>query len=151
VSSSYPTIVAGMTLTSAILQALGARLSAVKGTDQSLSSSTTLQNDSALALPLAGGGVYLIICWLYITGTTAKAAFTWSGTAAWSPTGGGNVATASGTASTTTLAAGGWLLIGLITAASGGDTLQLQWAQSSSSGTATVVKASSVLAALRLS
>ena len=138
----YPT--AGSTLTSLLV----AR-SALKTLDQSVTSSTTLVNDSALALPLVGGVNYSFTCWLYVVGTTAKVTFTFSGSAQWSQPNGGTVVTASGT--TVTAAAGGWLIAGTITAASAGDTLLLQWAQSSSSGTASTVKAGSILTALRLS
>lgn len=138
----YPT--AGSTLDSLLV----AR-SALKSADQPLTSNTTLQNDTALALPLTGGVNYEFFLWLYVTGTTAKVTFTFGGSGQWSQPNGGTVVTASGT--TVTAAAGGWLIAGTVTAASGSDTLQLQWAQSSSSGTATTVKAGSILTALRLS
>lgn len=138
----YPT--AGSTLDSLLV----AR-SALKSADQSLVSSATLQNDNALALPLVGGVSYSFTCWLYITGTTSKVSFSFAGSAQWSTVNGGTVVTASGTP--VTAAAGGWLLSGTITAASAGDTLQLEWAQSSSNATATVFKAGSILTALRLS
>ena len=138
----YPT--AGSTLTSLLVGR-----SALKSGDQSVTSSTTLVNDSALALPLTGGVQYSFTCWLYIVGTTAKVTFTFGGSGQWSQPNGGTVVTASGT--TVTAAAGGWLIAGTVTAASGGDTLQLEWAQSSSSGTATTVKGGSILTTLRMS
>jgi hypothetical protein len=142
--ATYPA--AGITLTAAVL---GGQ-SAYKPTDQSLASSTTLQDDNALSLTLTANGIYRFLCWLYITGTTAKVSFAFSGSAQWSTVNGGGVVTSSGSVSGS-YAAGGWLLAGTITAASGGDTLQLEWAQNSSSATATVVKAGSILTMQRLS
>lgn len=140
--SIYPN--AGITMTTEVL--VGE--SAYKSSDESVTSSTTLQTDNELALTLTGGGLYRFTCWLYVTGTTAKLSFTFGGSAQWSEPNGGTVVTASGT--TVTAAAGGWLIAGTITAASAGDTLQLEWAQNSSSGTATTVKAGSILTAVRL-
>lgn len=136
---------AGITLTTEVLVGQAA----YKTSDESVTSSTTLQNDNELALTLTAGGLYRFAAWLYVVGTTAKVSFTFAGTAQWSEPNGGTVVTASGT--TVTAAAGGWLIAGTITAASAGDTLQLEWAQNSSSGTATTVKAGSILTAQRLS
>lgn len=139
--SIYPA--AGITLSIDTLTGL----TAYKESSQSVTSSTTLVDDTALALTLTGSGLYRFSAWLYISGESAYVAFTFSGTAQWS-TPGGAVQTASG--DKITAAVDGWLINGTITAASGGDTLQLQWAQSSSSATATVMNPGSYLTATRL-
>lgn len=156
----------GQVLTAGDVNSWFVPLAAYKASDQSVTSSVTLVNDSALVIPLAANAVYdfelfLVINgpalgtgdfkmgWTYPAGTTmvyARAGFdttnTWvfnktlqTDVVAFGTTGSGvPVIRCSGT---------------VVTAATAGN-LQLQWAQNTSSTTATVVKAGSDLTAQRI-
>lgn len=159
---------AGHHATVADFDALG--IWALKTSTESVTSSTTLQNDDQLVLPMSANSKYLIEgFWLY-DGATAgdmKVAFTvpsgaslnW---AAFGPTSGVSVSSYNAFASTTS---GGTLAIacngtgsvmcmqpkGYVATSSTSGNLQLQWAQVASSGTATRIFLGSWLKLTRVS
>lgn len=160
-------ILAGQRLTAALLQGV-APLAAIKGTDQSITSSTTLVNDSALFLPVAANATYfpLVTYFSYEGGTqgssdlkfqfTGPAGATLSFTAIYYPNSGGvgaNTNISRTTGLSATIVAGtdgatvklGMLFVGSLISSSTSGTLQFQWAQSTSSGTATIVHAGSAI------
>lgn len=139
-----------------------------KGSDESVTSSTTLQNDDALAYTVAAAGTYAFEINLAVTSAADAAGdvrigFTFpTGTMHFFGIGpdvslaSGNIGTGhfgtalSATSGTTALAFGASTTAAairvygqLIATATG--TLQLQWAQQSSSGSATTVKAGSFM------
>jgi hypothetical protein len=137
---------------------------AIKSADESVTSSTTLQNDDELALALLAGVEYRISGLVILTGAAAAGgaaiAFTWPAgvTVEWSGSGlaiagGANVnairntsGTSSpfGTSGATPVPA---FIEGTVFPAPANFTLQTQWAQSASNATATVVKLGSRLRA----
>lgn len=166
--STYPVIVAGMNLTSALLQAMLPQ-QAYKSGDQSVTSSVTLVNDSALVVPVAANAVYEVEAHVYYTGGTHNASdfkynFTYpSGATSASVRylgltpaalavqygtvilGGAGAFGTNGTSNILTVD----LWFTLATSLTAGN-LQLQWAQNTSSATATTVKAGSLLKARRI-
>lgn len=137
---------------------------AIKSADEGVTSSTTLQPDDELALALLAGVEYRLSGLIILTGAAAAGgaaiAFTWPGgvTVEWTGwglavAGGPNdnaVRNSSGTSSP--FGTSGATLVpavieGTILPASTAFTLQLQFAQSASNATATVVKAGSRLRA----
>lgn len=161
-------IVTGARIVAAALRG-GSPIAVIKPVDQSVTSSTTLANDADLFTGVAASATYLFACYLnYEANTSAGQGFIqykWN-----VPSGATMRFTAIGVTSlalvqsaTTqqentaySLGAGGagvlqaaTMLGSLITAAASG-VLQLQWAQVSSSGTATIVHAQSYLALWRI-
>lgn len=152
-------IQAGQRITAGMLQAV-APAGATKTVDQSVVSSTTLVNDNALALPLLANATYRVILTLKFDGGTAgssdiKIQFTgpsgfavlgtltgnrggvginavWTGNPGALNTGGAGVTQ-------------GALWVGTVTTGVTAGTLQLQFAQNTSSGTATFLRAGSDL------
>jgi hypothetical protein len=134
-----------------------------KPTDQTVASSTTLVNDTALSFPVAASEVWQFEIDIYSTfdggaASGVKAAFTVPAgcTLQWVAVSGTAPQTVSGTS--LTLATGGGSvtaymskLIGQVINGVTPGTVQLQWAQNTSDGTATAVKAGSSLVATRMS
>lgn len=147
---------------------------ALKASDESVTSSATLQNDDSLLLSVEANATYELAAHIAYVGNTTgdiKFAFTWpsGSTLYWSGKGGVesdagygasgstrqsvSFGDASGTAvaytgSTTVLSVH---IMGCLVTSSIAGTLQLQWAQNTSNGTATTVKAGSFLRAQRRS
>lgn len=136
----------------------------IKSADESVTSSTTLQNDDELALALLAGVEYHLSGLLILTGASAAGgaaiAFTWPAgiVVEWSGwglaiAGGANVNAIRNTSGTSSpFGTSGATLVpasidGTIQPASTAFTLQLQFAQSASNATATVMKAGSRLRA----
>lgn len=162
---AWNTITAGMTLTPARLNGIGAGLPpVVKSANESVTSSTTLQNDDELLAALVANARYYISGLLianHPSGATPglKMGFTW-------PTGataniwfgrtltlGANqffVTTSGGSNTFPGAAADETILIGgyIVTGGTAGN-LQFQFAQGTSSGSAVTVKAGSSLLVLR--
>jgi hypothetical protein len=139
----------------------------IKGADQSVASSTTLQNDNALFLPLVANATYLFDVvldyeggtggssdlkwtWVLPTGATLRYVFTESssaGVAAVNMSAGSAVNTA-GTNGAAFLK--GVLMKGSVIVGSTAGTAQLQWAQGTANATPTIVHAQSYLALWRI-
>jgi hypothetical protein len=143
-----------------------------KGSDESVTSSATLQNDDSLVVQLEALAAYeftVVLAWTGNVTGDIKFAFTfpsggscyWTasgpsdGDAGYGSTGASrytaNWGSASGTStsfsgSTSTL---GMIIQGVVVTSSTAGNLQLQWAQATSNGTATVVKAGSFISATR--
>lgn len=162
-----PTAYAGERVTADLLNEF-APLSAVKSADESVTSSTTLQNDDSLFLSVAANTSYQISVLLVYNGGTqgssdlkvgwtapSGATLVWG--IAYRDTGGAAHIGAGDI--TLTLAAGtngtsnnySVLVTATLTTGSTAGTLQLQWAQNTSSSTATTVKAGSSLIGTQLS
>lgn len=158
-------IYAGARITADMLRSI-APLAAIKGADQSVTSSTTLVNDSGLWVPVDANASYLFACYLDFEGGTQGSSdiqWTWSGpsgytlryasghigtggTFDWSTYTGSNTVIA-GTAGAGNLQAA-VMLGSLVT--SGAGTLQLKWAQNTASATPTIVHAQSILSLWRV-
>lgn len=145
-----------------------APLAVIKGADQSLASSTAMQNDDALFLPVAANAGYLVECLLnYEGGTHGSSDLKWEFTGPSGATmvytfvaypvsgsiaaGNVNMGAATGLSGVGTAGTNGAQNLAVImrgTLITGGTagTLQLQWAQDTSSATATIVRAQSMLA-----
>lgn len=160
---------AGSGLTAAQLNEIQP-LQVIKPADQSVTSSTTLVNDTALSLPLAVAlATYLFKCYLDYEGGTLGSSdlkFEWvvpsgatmrygkvyvdtSGTQ-WCGQGGA----AGGTNAVGTNGAGNLhsvLMTGSLVVSSTTGTLQLEWAQNTSNATATIVHAGSIVSLQRVS
>ncbi len=164
--TSLANILAGQRLTAAMLRAV-APLAAYKGADESVTSSTALQNDDALYLALNPDAVYFFACMLDYEGGAQGSSdlkFAWAGPSGFTmaygllaitPGGGSSAGYLRGPAGAscgTTGTGNRWsaLMTGSLTTGGSPGTLQLQWAQNTSSGTATVVHAGSVLAAWQI-
>jgi hypothetical protein len=154
---------AGGRITAAMLRGI-APLSAIKTVDETVTSSTALQNDDALFVSVAANASYLFQCNLiYEGGTLGSSDLKW----AWTFPSGltmtydymgittaglttiGLVATQASTVAGGTNGAAAlrsMLMYGSVVASSTAGTLQLQWAQNTSSGTGTIVHAKSSLA-----
>lgn len=132
-----------------------------KSADESVTSSATLQNDNELSLAVAANKTYVFDVYLaYTAGTTGdfKAALTFpSGATAFaaiSATDGSSWTTTGLQISSGGSVSGGGLGVtipvlqrwtGVLMVSSTAGTLQVQWAQNTSNGTATTVKAGSVM------
>jgi hypothetical protein len=138
------------------------QIRAYKATDQTVTSSTTLVNDSNLSFAIAANEVWQFEIDLYATfdggaASGIKAAFTvpsgatlqWVQTNTTAPqtTSGSSLVLATGGGSVTTYMN---KLIGQALNGATPGTVQLQWAQNTSNGTATAVKAGSSLLATRM-
>lgn len=142
-------------------------LAVIKAADESVTSSTTLQNDDELLLSVAANASYLFFCYLDYEGASAgDLKISWSvptsatlrfaqigqtaaSAATTSATGIESTAYSFGADAAATLNA--LLMHGTLLTSSTAGTLQLQWAQGTSSGTATKVHAQSFLALWRIS
>lgn len=146
-----------------------APLAVIKGADESVTSSTTVQNDDALFLPVVTNASYLMFCYLdYEGGTGGSSDLKLS----WASPASSTVrcqkihvdssnATQVGVTDYTSLvvtartAGAGNLqalsMIGTFVTTSTAGNLQLLWAQNTSSGTATIVHVQSYLALWRIS
>ena len=147
---------------------------ALKTVDESVTSSTTLQNDDTLLHPVEASTTYEFEALLALTGNVTgdfKMAFTFpaASTCYWGAVGPSSADAGFGTAGSAQLAATFGSASGTAVAYSGSTTavvilvkgvlvvsttpgnLQLQWAQNTSNGTATVVKAGSYLRAAKRS
>lgn len=157
-------IYAGARIVAADVQSV-APAGAIKGSDQSVTSSTVLVNDNALLAGLqanakyflemyldyegASGAGFLKFAWSVPSGATIRYAIIYVNT-------GNSVVFGAGTeASTFACYTGGAgvheavRMTGTIVTSVAG-TLQLQWAQNASNGTATIVHAQSVMALWRM-
>jgi len=166
--SQYPAIFAGEVITASLLQAF-APFFASKTIDQSVTSSTVLVNDTALSLPVAASATYFFVLNLsFEGGTTGSSDLKWgwtfpsgltmrytqagnAGNALTATMGGFTQATSGSNATNGAGNLQGLILLGTVTVSSTAGTLQFQWAQHTSSGTATIVHAGSVLGMWRIS
>jgi hypothetical protein len=160
-------IQAGTRITASLLASI-APLAVIKGADEPVTSSTTLQNDNALLLrSLVASATYLFACYLdYEGGTQGASDIKWT----WSTPGSATLryqkecvnlsgtavcptCTGSGTQTAGSNGAGtlmGVTMTGSLVMSSTGGTLQLQWAQNTSSATPTIVHAQSYLSLWRV-
>lgn len=141
----------------------------IKPTDQSVTSSSTLVNDTALLLPVVASATYEFRCYLnYEGGVNGSSDIKWTWTLPASATlrytyqtrntsnavdsgitnTGGTTGTAGSNGAGTLR---GVSMTGTLIGASAPGNLQLQWAQNTISGTATIVHAQSSLTLLRVS
>jgi hypothetical protein len=153
------------------LLAVGPHLIVRKSADESVTSSTTLQDDNHLILPVVANEIYRVEFLVIFSGANStgdiKIAFTF-------PSGGridvsalaantsGTFSTESYISSSTSPTAGNAFngrgtsvrvampIVGIFTTGGTGGNLTLQWAQNTSSGTATTVYANSTLYAVKL-
>lgn len=163
---TYPQILAGMALTSALLQSMLPQ-QVLKASSQSVTSSTTLVNDTVLVLPVSANATYRFELEILYNGNSAGSSdlkFGWllpSGASMnWGAAGQGTglgpffpVGTASSTFAYGTNGTGNPLSLtasGTLVTSSFGGNLQLQWAQNTSNATATTVQAGSILIARRI-
>jgi hypothetical protein len=155
-------ILAGARITAAMIAAIAPN-AVVKGDDESLSSSTAMQNDDALVIPLTANSSWLVVCFFNYVATTGadfkyrftapsgitgyqqptrlnlSGQFTGAFSSLWTDT-----VTADGQGASTIMNV---FAFGQITTGPAGGDLQLQWAQNTSNGNSTTVKAGSILAA----
>lgn len=162
--SSTEEIFAGGRILASLIDGI-APLGAPKFADEPVTSSTALQNDDALFLPVAASAFYIFVCYLDYEGGTQGASdikWQWSvpalSTMKYGNLNNNNAGTLVGAtshAAAATVIAGtngagtlmsAWMFGSLITGGTAG-TMQLQWAQNASSATATIVHAQSFLAA----
>jgi hypothetical protein len=149
-----------------------APLNAVRSSTQSVSSSTTLVNDDTLFLALAANATYNVeLLLLYSGGTQLSSDMKWGFTLPSGASGAGETShlaisggsavyanqatnlTASGSANVCATGGAGTAFAAKTTATiftTGAGTLQLQWAQNTSSATATIMGIGSSLVAWRL-
>lgn len=163
--AKYPVFLAGMTLTAAKLVASQADI-VTKGTTESVTSSTTLQNDDELFLSVEANATYIMEAYIAHSSPTAadiKIGFTGpaSATMAWGGVGVATISTSSAAATemetrlrtiSEALSFGGAassgttaLLSGTLITSGTAGTLQLQFAQVVSDGSASQVRAGSWL------
>lgn len=173
----FPVFTAGQRLTASLLSAV-LPITAIKTSDESVTSSTALQDDNELFVSVAAPATYLLggfLMWVGNDTGDIKLAFTnpASSTMHWALTGPSAQDTAF--ASGATRGAGEWFprnnqtssptssipysgstgllhgrLVGSLTTSNAG-TLRLQWAQNTSNGTATTVKLGSWISLRRIS
>jgi|SRR5215472_253264 len=164
-----PTWVVGQVLTASDVNTWFVPLVAYKSADQSLTSNTTLQNDNALSVTVAANATYwfelylnfeggttgssdIKVGWTFPSGLTMRYQDIYADT--------GAVARLAVTDIQTSVIAVGsngagnlraYSARGTVLTSGTSGTLQLQWAQNTSSGTATIVHAGSVLMLQRIS
>ncbi|SRR6266581_3187782 len=165
-----PSWVVGQILTASDVDSWFVPLAAYKTADQSVTSSTTLVNDSELVVAVAASAVYFVRCYLNFEGGTAGSSdlkwgwtvpasatfrYTWAG---WNNTGSvaraGDGQTATDTPSSATAGAGnlhGVMMTGTLAVAASAGNMQFKWAQNTSSATSTIVHAQSALVLDRIS
>ena len=130
-----------------------------KGSDESVDTTTTVQDDDALKFTVGANELWIFQCWLSVTGSAGDVRYTFTGpassVASWARHPGFNISgtfvqsivrglTTEETSDGDTTA---HLLIGTIDTAGTSGTCQLQWAQANSDASATTVKAGSWLTA----
>jgi hypothetical protein len=165
--SAYPTLYAGQKLTAALLAAMQP-YTIYKAADESVTSSTTLQDDNHLILPLAAGATYTIEGGLFYDGqfNAGNLKLTWTlpalATIFWSAngpaTGGaaafGSQAVTSGNVTIGTYGTGGSKttasINGTVTTFGTAGNMTLRWAQDAVHATATTIYAGSWLRAWRM-
>lgn len=165
--SSSSLIVAGSRILAAQIAGI-APLAVIKPTDEPVTSSTTLQNDNDLIVSVAANSTWLFLCMLDYEGGTQGASdikWLWSIPAGASlryhgihdTTGGASVAGTTYTGATTVTSGSNGAgvlkaatMIGSLNVSSSAGSVQLTWAQNSSSGTPTIVHAQSLLALWRI-
>ncbi len=160
-------ITAGGRILASAMQGI-APLAVIKGADQSVTSSTVMQNDTALVLPLPANTTWLFDAFLdYEGGTGGSSDMKWTfalptgathryvfiessaaGVAAVNMSLGASINTASTNGAAFLK---GVLMKGSVIVGSTGGSLQLQWAQNTSSVTPTIVHAQSYLSLQRIS
>jgi len=157
----FPVFLAGSRLTAGLLTS-GEPIQVIKPADQSLTSNATLQNDNALTLPVVANATYLFRCMLdYEGGTQGSSDIKWTWTLPagatmryWlgrtSTAGAALIGEATGAQTLTAGSSGagnlnGILMDGTLIMSSTAGSITLQWAQNTSSGTATIVHAQSYL------
>jgi Hemagglutinin repeat len=159
---------AGSRITAGLFASV-APLAVIKGADETVTSSTTLQNDDALFLPVIANATYLFKCYLNFEGGTGGSSdikWQWGvpasatlrydgvyqrsdGTNIVGSTFIGTQTVAGRTQGAATLC--GAIMDGTLVMAGTAGNIQLQWAQNTSSGTGTIVHAQSYLALWRIS
>lgn len=157
ISESTSTDVRKTTVADIVALASGGPLTAKKTSDETVSSSTTLQNDDELFIALEANKTYAFEFFLLVL-TNAAPDFKWAITGPSGATGRvlGDAVTgdtlfqtqALGTSVAATLFAsstGGLVLHGTITTSATPGNLQLQWAQNTSSAISTTVESGSYL------
>jgi hypothetical protein len=159
---------AGSRITAAGINAAIA-LSVIKGSDESVTSSTALQNDNELFLPVVASATYLLACYLdYEGGTQGNGDLKWT----WAvPSGAtmrylavytdtsGNPRTGTTNLDSDVVEAGsatagvlkGVRMDGTLVVGATAGNLQLKWAENTSDSTPTIVHAQSSLALWRVS
>lgn len=164
---TFPNVLAGQRITAGLLNSM-LPLTVVKAADESVTSSTALQDDNELVLPLAtAGATYDFSCYLDYEGAaigTGDLKITWTLPAgatlryqmpslgAGGATNEQNTYVAGSVPALGTKGAGnlcGATLTGTLVVAATTGNLRLQWAQNTSSVTATIVHAQSSLTLLR--
>lgn len=163
-----PTWITGQVLTASDVNSWFVPLAAVKTADQSVTSSTTLVNDTQLLVAVAASATYRLDALIYYTGGTTGSSdlkLGWTVPAGTTITGGADSVanplavaqvfmTQSSVLFSATNGAGNPFPISLwgtvVTSGTAGN-LQLQWAQNTSSATSTIVKTASLLTLLRVS
>lgn len=164
--STYPVIVAGMAVTSALLQSMLPQ-SAVKSTGTARTLTTTLTADPDLTVPVTVGAVYDVELSLVYNGFTTGSGdlkFVWSVPSGATFAGGflgianplgTTIAPVTGTSTQVSYGNGTgstlWCMVSgtLFTSSSGGN-LALTWAQNTSNATATTLMTGSKLSARRV-
>lgn len=162
-------VFAGMSATAAMIAGI-APLAAYKPGDESVTSSTTLQNDDSLSISLAANATYFFVCNLDYEGaalSTGDLQWKWSlpsgatmryhrlgidATSSGNPTN-GFLSTETANPSGGTGGAGalkGVTMIGSVSVGGTHGNMQLQWAQLHSNVTPTIVHAGSVLVAWQI-
>lgn len=158
---------AGSRITAALFASV-APLAVIKGADQTITSSTTFANDNALFVSVVANATYLVQLFIdYEGGTQGSSDIKWTftGPSGWTmryqgiyrDTSGtvqancftGASGPAAGTNGAATLRSVG--ILGTIVTSSTPGTVQLQWAQNTSSGTGTIVHAQSSMQLWRIS
>lgn len=132
---------------------VGKRLWARKSADESVTSSTTLQNDDHLALAVVANASYVMkLMIIYTSAATPGIKYGWTGPASATLSWGTSTAVISFLAlsdtdnwSNTASAIHSTCYTGVLVTAGSSGTLQFQWAQNASNATAMTVKAGSYL------
>jgi len=159
-TANFPVILAGTVITASLLAQVEPN-TVIKPSDQSVTSSTTLVNDSALAAAVGANATYIFAMFIDYEGiaSTGDLKFGWTVPASTTMkyiiignTTGGAAQNGHGTQASTPSQGGGGagvgegtLLFGTINTASAAGTVQFQWAQNTSNATATKVHAGSAL------
>jgi len=166
---ALPVFVDGNVLTAAQVNSWLEPVAAVKTSDESVTSSTALQNDNELVVAVAANATYHLTAYLDYEGGTLGASdlkFGWTFPAGLTmsyvasrisnitgnPAGGGGVVIQTGVPISGSSGAGNSQSVsmdGTVVVSSTAGSLQLQWAQNTSSGTATIVHAKSYISLQR--
>jgi len=161
--STYPTISAGQRITASLLTSM-LPITVSKPADESVTSSTTLQNDDDLVVAVSANATYVMDGYIMTSGAAAgtgdlKIDFTIPSGATMKYTSFGTTTAspavqyeATVNANSTARAIGtngsadmGVAIQAVITVGSTAGSVQLRWAQNTSSGTATILRATSYL------